>query len=440
MAIGAGAVSVRQYRRGGGIAHPLVFLVAFYGLSHCATPLALVSGRTERFTITSQAAESPFWVPVLWAECVAFACLIAGIWLGMRAAKRGRPRPTPRRGVSPGFALLWLVAGLTFAVVWLGMDYSRVVGLAKGYFQWERDPLRQALSNGTNIFTLAGIWLTAMCFPHYDRPLRLFIVLATLAVLTMHMVLLQRGHGLAVVLVWWLAASMRGPRPLPPKGDLAFAVAIGAFFLLSNLAFRRQVVSPSATLSAVTESSAGDWLAAAGAVTHLGYGQAHFVAALELMPDVRLYGQSYLAALVNLVPALLLGGYAMPPFVFEFSRAMVGGHPHLGANMSLEAEAFLNFGHAGPPLVFLCYAFALGYSYRRGRDGDPLCRAWYVLLAVTLLACSGASVQSLAKLWVYSYVLLLAGGSLRRAAPYGQGHASRPEGKPDDSPASGSAP
>ncbi|MFQ6099136.1 MAG: hypothetical protein ACE5O2_15500, partial [Armatimonadota bacterium] len=167
----------------------MVLLVAFYTVSHCVIPLAHAVGLTERLGIVYGLTSSRFWSTVLWAECATLACTIAGVALGMRLAKGRKTPAQARRTLSPAFGLLWLTVGLTFAAAWLAIDYHRLVGLSKGYFQWERVPLRQALINGTSIFTLLGLWLAAMSFGQYDRPLRVLIILATLGVLAMHMML-----------------------------------------------------------------------------------------------------------------------------------------------------------------------------------------------------------------------------------------------------------
>ncbi len=408
-------VVLRQCFRGGGLAHPLVLIVGFYGLSHAVIPAGYMLGLRERYFWTvDRTISSPSLSTVAWIECATLVFLLGGLLLGMRGGKARRGSPQGSSAVSARFALFWLVVGVSFAVMWIATDYSRLFGLPKGYYQWERAPVRQLLVNGTRIFTLLGMWLCALSWREFTRPLRVFVALSTLGLLAFYTVLLQRGPILGILLLWWVAAGMREPGRFKLRRDAAFAAGIAILFIVANLAVQRAMVTPTGALAAIREARAENVTRALAATTHFGYAQANFTAAMDLMPDVRLWGMSYVAALVNLVPSPLLGQYLISPFALEFSRTVVGGSPAAGANMSLEAEAFLNFGYAGPPLVFFFYAYIIGYAYRRACQGNRLYQAWYVLLSVALLGHYAASAQSLAKMWIYSYALLFLAATLRR--------------------------
>jgi hypothetical protein len=244
---------------------------------------------------------------------------------------------------------------------------------------------------------------------------------------------LQAERDIALVLLMipiaWLAVARDpaapGPSPRPRRRRPGLVQVGGAFAAVAVLlAVLQWARSGGLRLSEQASALATTMREQSVVQTVLGLGSNLFVASrvVEWVPDESPYewGVTYANTAVNLMPSFLLPDLRRESLL-DWFKERYAPTSQTGYGFGMEAEAYLNFGLAGPVVVFGLWAFFLcrlhaGY---RALPGALLYRYTYTFFAPFSLYCIRGDSLMCVKGLLYSvaavWVIARASGSTARA-------------------------
>ncbi len=185
-----------------------------------------------------------------------------------------------------------------------------------------------------------------------------------------------------IVLALVAAGSVGGRRPIRSRHVLSTVVAV--VLLSYGVAISREGESLGFAdrLSAAAGSLSLEGQAVAAHVLTMYAGTGVLTAAMEVFPDREAFagGVTYLQALGNvLVPHVLTGYYAFVPAGVRFRELFYSDVVGFGMDYSLAAEAYQNFGVAGPFLASLALGLLVSAIYTIARARQGTLSFWLVI-------------------------------------------------------------
>jgi oligosaccharide repeat unit polymerase len=290
---------------------------------------------------------------------------VGALW---RASRQPALAPAPEpEGQENAVVRLGLVLILIAAVpmfLQLREDFGDV--LSVGYFGLYQRVMKTNLDAWQSIlaqFLLPGVFLLTAASRQRPGMRRLSLVIIAIYVLSYMFLGYRSAAGAAIAAYGWIWHTRVAKLPLYPSLAAGF---VFVFLVFPMIRLHRTAVGEDRLSWSGFVNTLEDYdNPATASLTEMGSTMSTIAYTMDLVPSDREfeYGQSYLFAALTVLPNVF--GTALHPAIehgtasswlvrtISYDTAAAGG----GMGYSFIAEAYLNFGWAGPPLVMILMGF-----------------------------------------------------------------------------------
>lgn len=297
--------------------------------------------------------------------------VIAAATIAFTAAVWDRVAPPfgPGKAISGTNARAWFYAGafvFSLGIILYFLQYRQIGGYIAALSTGRGDRFdafgNAALSYPYGAFVVPGI----ACMYYGAQVARCFrfrIIGTISTIMWCVLVMLPGDRRLAVQAILAVLAliSILEPKRLRPRGSTLMLGAV-AIALLCVYGYVRGIVSDvasgyrsaAAAVELATTDTGYDWILPENTELAGPYYSLLYAVSND---SIRLHGSSYTQSLLTALPRFLYPGTKPIPLTDQFSRTVHRGRgPVSGWGFNLVAEAFMNFGYVGVPLVACLWA------------------------------------------------------------------------------------